>query len=100
MYNMDDCLNGPDKCALSSPPPPGLAPHLCQVLGLPLGELVPVAQLGHAGPHILAGRAQQLEDVQQLLQLAVAGEDGLLRRQGNAEQAQVNTHMVGLPVPT
>lgn len=49
---------------------------------MPLRELVPVAQPGHAGPHLLAGRAQQLEDVQQLLQLAVSGEDGLLRGWG------------------
>lgn len=56
-----------------------LAKDLAQILRVPLRELVPVAQLGHARPHVLAGSAQQLEDVQQLLQLAVAGEDGLLQ---------------------
>jgi hypothetical protein len=45
----------------------------------PVGELVPVAQLGHALPGALAGRAQQLEDVQQLLQLAVPREQRHLR---------------------
>ncbi len=59
---------------------PAGAPRLRQVLRRPVGELVPVAQLGDAGPLVLAGRAQQLEDVQQLLQLAVAGEERDLRR--------------------
>ena len=61
--------------------PRGAAPPL-PCLRVPLRELVPVAQLGHSLPHILAGGAQQLEDVQQLLQLAVAGEDGLLQERG------------------
>jgi hypothetical protein len=40
--------------------------------------LSPVAQAADAGPHVLVGRAQQLEDMQQLLPLAVAGEQRLL----------------------
>lgn len=52
---------------------------LVEVLLAPVGELVPVAQLGHASPLRLCGRAQQLEDVQQLLQLAVPGEQWHLR---------------------
>lgn len=36
---------------------------LGQVLLLPVGELVPVAQLGHARPLRLRRRPQQLEDV-------------------------------------
>jgi hypothetical protein len=38
----------------------------------------PVAQAADARPHVLVGRAEQLEDVQQLLPLAVAGEQRLL----------------------
>jgi len=57
----------------------GRGARLRQVLRRPVGELVPVAQLGDAGPLVLAGCAQQLEDVQQLLQLAVAGEECDLR---------------------
>ena len=48
-------------------------------LGLPLREFVPVAQLRDARPDVLVGRAQQLEYVQQLLQLAVPREQGRLR---------------------
>lgn len=51
-----------------------------QRLGLPVGELVPVPQLAHAWPHLLVGRPQQLEHMQQLLQFAVAGEQGLLQQ--------------------
>ena len=58
-----------------------LGDHLREVLGLPLGELVPVTKAGDAGPDILRGRAEQLEDVQELLQLGVAGEQRLLPRQ-------------------
>lgn len=43
-----------------------------QVLRTPLGEQVPVLELGHSRPHLLIGCAQQFEDVQQLLPLAVA----------------------------
>jgi len=49
-----------------------------QGLRLPLGELVPVSQLAQARPHLLVGGAQQLEDVQQLLDLAVAWEQSSL----------------------
>ena len=52
-----------------------------QVLLLPLRELVPVAQARDARPDALAGRAEQLEDVQQLLQLGVAREQRLLARE-------------------
>ncbi len=56
--------------------------YTVQVLGMPLGELVPVTQLGHARPKFLTGRAQKLENVPELLQLAVAREDGLLQCRG------------------
>ncbi len=52
--------------------------HLLQRLRLPLGELVPVPQLAHSRPHLLVGGPQQLEDVQQLLDLAVSREEGRL----------------------
>lgn len=52
---------------------------LLQGLRAPVGELVPVAQLAHASPLVLLGRAQQLEDVQQLPQLAVPREQRHLR---------------------
>jgi hypothetical protein len=51
---------------------------LGQVLRRPARELVPVAQLGDARPRGLVGRAEQLEDVQQLLQLRVPREQRLL----------------------
>lgn len=54
---------------------------LGQVLRVPDRELVPVAELRDARPHVIRGRAQQLEDVEQLLQLAVAREQRLLQRQ-------------------
>lgn len=38
----------------------------------------PVAQLGYTRPDVLRGCPQQLEDVQQLLQLTVSWEQGLL----------------------
>ena len=45
-----------------------------QRLRLPVGKLVPVPELAHAWPHLLIGRPQQLEYMQQLLQFTVAGE--------------------------
>lgn len=42
---------------------------LIEVLLAPVGELVPVAQLGYARPLLLCGCPQQPEDVQELLQL-------------------------------
>ena len=54
---------------------------LGKVLRVPDRELVPVAELRDAWPHVIRGRAQQLEDVEQLLQLAVAREQRLLQRQ-------------------
>jgi len=48
---------------------------LLQGLGLPLGELVPVPQHAHSRPDLLVGGPQQLEDVQKLLDLAVAWEE-------------------------
>lgn len=38
---------------------------------------MPVTKLGHAFPHVFVGRSQQLEDVKELLELAVAGEESL-----------------------
>ena len=58
-----------------------------QWLGLPVGKLVPVPELAHAWPHLLIGRPQQLEHMQQLLQFTVAGEQGLLQ-QDECEQAK------------
>mmetsp|Transcript_36645 Transcript_36645/g.90485 ORF Transcript_36645/g.90485 Transcript_36645/m.90485 type:complete len:280 (+) Transcript_36645:895-1734(+) len=74
-----------------------LRDHLVQVLLLPLRELVPVAQARHARPQLLVGRAQQLEDVQQLLQLAVAGEQRLLAGQ-LGEDAPHGPHIDGAGV--
>jgi hypothetical protein len=58
-----------------------LRDHLVQVLGFPLGKLVPVAQSRDARPDVLPGRAEQLEDVEELLELGVAGEERLLPRE-------------------
>ena len=58
-----------------------LGDHLAQVLGLPLGKLVPVPQPRNPGPHILAGRSEELEDVEELLELGVAREERLLARE-------------------
>src|SRR6478735_1547517 len=52
--------------------------HQFKVLRLPQRKLVPVAQLADARPSGLVGSAQHLEDVQQLLQLAVTWEHRLL----------------------
>ncbi len=48
---------------------------LLQVLWLPVGELMPVLQVCHAWPSVLFWGSQDLEDVQQLLQLAVTWEE-------------------------
>ena len=46
---------------------------------LPPGELgLVVGQPGHARPGVVVGRAQRAEDAEQLVDLAVAGEQGLL----------------------
>ena len=42
----------------------------------------PVPEPCDARPVLLSGRSKQLEDVQQLLQLAVSGEESLLRMEG------------------
>jgi hypothetical protein len=49
----------------------------------------PVPQPADAWPHVLVGRAQQLEDVQQLLPLRVSWEQGLL--QARTQQAHTHT---------
>ena len=72
--------------------------HIVQVLRVPLRELVPVAQLGDARPNLLAGRPEQLEDVEQLLQFAVPREDGLLQA-AEEQHARVTRHGGSGPGP-
>lgn len=55
-----------------------LRDNMRQVLRLPLRELVPVAQLGHARPNVFGGRAKKFEDVKQLLQFRVTWKQGRL----------------------
>lgn len=52
---------------------------LAELLCSPLRELVPVPELSHTRPLVLTGGAQELEDVQQLLELTVTRENGLLQ---------------------
>mmetsp|Transcript_56948 Transcript_56948/g.180181 ORF Transcript_56948/g.180181 Transcript_56948/m.180181 type:complete len:344 (+) Transcript_56948:281-1312(+) len=54
--------------------------HAGEGLPPPLGKLVPVAEAGDPRPRPLGGRAEQLEDVQELLQLRVAREERGLAR--------------------
>jgi hypothetical protein len=54
--------------------------HFLEVLRPPVRKLVPVSQLCHSWPGSFVRSAEQLEDVQQLLQLAVSREQGLLQR--------------------
>jgi hypothetical protein len=51
----------------------------CGTARVPVPVPSPVPQLADAGPDLLTGGAQQLEDVQQLLQLRVAREERLLQ---------------------
>lgn len=52
-----------------------------QVLLFPLGEgLLVVAHVLDLGPHLLGGRAEHLEDLEDLVDLRVAGEQGLALR--------------------
>ena len=54
---------------------------LLQVLWLPVGEFMPVFQVCHARPCVLSGCAQDLEDVQQLLELTVSWKECSLHGQ-------------------
>jgi len=55
-----------------------LRDNLGEILRLPLRELVPVAQVGDARPHLLVWRTKELENVKELLKLGIAREERLL----------------------